>query len=176
MSDTPIDYSKMKPLDHRPKLGWWAPGEYMCKCFKCQECYIGDKRSGMCADCAYALPVDNTASTSEFGGSEPLLVDYYKTKIEGLRAVVARFESIPENVEKASLLANCKNLSRRLDNAEKQVKKLEGVILELNAMTEERDELKEEVKSLKEAILDQESHILELQSLRPFTPGYTADP
>jgi len=47
---------------------------------------------------------------------------------------------------------------------------------ELNAMTEERDELKEEVRSLKETILDQESHILELQSRRPFTPGYTADP
>lgn len=47
---------------------------------------------------------------------------------------------------------------------------------ERNALKEERDELREEIKSLKETILDQESHILELQARRPFTPGYTAEP
>ena len=47
---------------------------------------------------------------------------------------------------------------------------------ELKSAIEERDELKEEVRSLKETILDQESHILELQSLRPFSPGYTSEP
>ena len=46
----------------------------------------------------------------------------------------------------------------------------------LRSVTEERDELREEIKSLKETILDQESHILELQARRPFTPGYTAEP
>ena len=37
----------------RPKLAWWAPGSYLCKCDTCQEDYIGDKRSLTCADCAY---------------------------------------------------------------------------------------------------------------------------
>jgi uncharacterized coiled-coil DUF342 family protein len=60
-----------------------------------------------------------------------------------------------------------------IDDIKKFASQLER---ELNATTEERDELKEEVKSLKETILDQESHILELQSRRPFTPGYTAEP
>jgi hypothetical protein len=40
--------------DDRPQLGWWAPGEYMNLCHKCNQHFIGDKRAGYCADCAYA--------------------------------------------------------------------------------------------------------------------------
>lgn len=43
--------------DIRPFLGWWAPGEYMRKCYHCGEHFIGDKRAGHCADCAYKLAV-----------------------------------------------------------------------------------------------------------------------
>lgn len=68
-------------------------------------------------------------------------------------------------------------LEDELDDVEMVPSKFcEQLERELSAIIEERDELKEEVKSLKETILDQESHILELQSRRPFTPGYTAEP
>lgn len=33
----------------------WAPGEYLCHCAQCHEDYFGDKRSFICADCAYVV-------------------------------------------------------------------------------------------------------------------------
>lgn len=39
--------------DSRPQLGWYAPGDYMCRCSSCKDYYAGDKRSVICADCAY---------------------------------------------------------------------------------------------------------------------------
>jgi hypothetical protein len=43
--------------DTREKRGWWAPGAYYCKCVKCDEQFIGDKRALWCADCAYKTPM-----------------------------------------------------------------------------------------------------------------------
>lgn len=40
-------------VDQRPKRGWWAPGDYFNKCRICEATFIGDKRAGHCADCAY---------------------------------------------------------------------------------------------------------------------------
>ena len=40
-------------IDERPHRRWWAPGNYMRKCVLCGEDFIGDKRAGHCADCAY---------------------------------------------------------------------------------------------------------------------------
>jgi hypothetical protein len=39
--------------DSRPRRGWWAPGGYLRECVKCNERFVGDKRAGWCADCAY---------------------------------------------------------------------------------------------------------------------------
>jgi hypothetical protein len=39
--------------DHRNKKGSWAPGDYVCKCCRCKEIFLGDKRATTCADCAY---------------------------------------------------------------------------------------------------------------------------
>lgn len=39
--------------DLRPKRGGWAPGNYFNKCIACDTLFIGDKRAGVCADCAY---------------------------------------------------------------------------------------------------------------------------
>lgn len=54
---------------------------------------------------------------------------------------------------------------------------------ELNLVKEDREELlgtvdalEDEVKMLKETIRDQEDHIRELQSMRRYTHGYTAEP
>lgn len=44
----------MKPADSRPQRFGWAPGAYMCKCFRCDCHFIGDKRAVNCADCAYS--------------------------------------------------------------------------------------------------------------------------
>lgn len=42
--------------DKRPARYMWAPGGYYCSCRECGAQYAGDKRSNLCADCAYALP------------------------------------------------------------------------------------------------------------------------
>ena len=39
--------------DTRPKKGGWATGWYSCECADCHKGYMGDKRSQVCADCAY---------------------------------------------------------------------------------------------------------------------------
>lgn len=46
----------------------------------------------------------------------------------------------------------------------------------LNDAKEALDEANFEIKSLNETIRDQEDHISELQSMRRYTPGYTAEP
>lgn len=43
-------------------------------------------------------------------------------------------------------------------------------------MEVELEDAKYEIESLKETIRDQENHIRELQSMRRYTPGYTAEP
>ena len=39
--------------DTRPPKDGWATGLYTCNCRTCKEDYLGEKRSSMCADCAY---------------------------------------------------------------------------------------------------------------------------
>lgn len=51
-----MNLGNLKALDERPPRGWWAPGGYISHCCKCKCNFIGDKRAGHCADCAYALP------------------------------------------------------------------------------------------------------------------------
>lgn len=53
MAETKQDVWK---VDVRPPRGWWAPGKYLGKCRACSSTFIGDKRAGVCADCAYAAP------------------------------------------------------------------------------------------------------------------------
>lgn len=45
--------------DTRPDKGLYAAGEYLCRCRKCFDYFIGDKRSFHCADCAYE-PINQT--------------------------------------------------------------------------------------------------------------------
>lgn len=78
--------------DKRPQRGAWAPGGYSCHCLKCFCAYLGDKRSTMCAECAYAAPEENTASVSEFGGTEPLGIDYFKAQLESARERIKQLE------------------------------------------------------------------------------------
>jgi hypothetical protein len=40
--------------DDRPPRGFWASGDYVRSCIRCKAMFIGDKRAGHCADCAYA--------------------------------------------------------------------------------------------------------------------------
>lgn len=42
-----------RPIDHRPKRGAWAPGDYISKCHKCSCNFFGDKQAVECAVCAY---------------------------------------------------------------------------------------------------------------------------
>lgn len=53
---TPLGYKE----DSRPQRGWWAPGSYMNCCVECGEAFIGDKRAGSCADCAYREAADDS--------------------------------------------------------------------------------------------------------------------
>lgn len=43
----------LKPASLDPPRGGWAPGDYMCECASCGAPFIGDKRSVVCAECAY---------------------------------------------------------------------------------------------------------------------------
>jgi hypothetical protein len=43
----------LKEKDDRPQKDWWAPGNYFCRCTKCNNNFLGDKRAGTCAPCAY---------------------------------------------------------------------------------------------------------------------------
>jgi hypothetical protein len=52
--------------DDRPQKGWWAPGSYINQCRRCYEYFVGDKRAGICADCAYQSP-HAPASATEAG-------------------------------------------------------------------------------------------------------------
>lgn len=47
------DVSDIKMGDSRPKRGFWAPGNYVNTCVRCDCTFIGDKRAVHCADCAY---------------------------------------------------------------------------------------------------------------------------
>lgn len=40
-------------IDSRPQKGWWAPGNYLNTCVLCKKEFVGDKRAGHCAPCAY---------------------------------------------------------------------------------------------------------------------------
>ena len=44
-------------VDRRPPRGMWAPGDYFQLCRRCRQHFIGDKRAGKCADCAYETEV-----------------------------------------------------------------------------------------------------------------------
>lgn len=52
-------------MDPRPRLGLWAPGNYVPTCIECGKRFIGDKRAHHCADCAYALVNKQTEETTE---------------------------------------------------------------------------------------------------------------
>lgn len=47
------DHPPIKPLDTRPRIQGWCPGDYMTSCIICKSLFTGDKRSYNCADCAY---------------------------------------------------------------------------------------------------------------------------
>lgn len=51
--------------DTRPQKGWWAPGNYLNTCDVCGCKFIGDKRAGWCADCAYDEEKLNTRYNTE---------------------------------------------------------------------------------------------------------------
>ncbi len=52
-SDFNTNVSRRWKTDSRPQKGWWAPGNYLQICKKCGDEFVGDKRAGLCADCAY---------------------------------------------------------------------------------------------------------------------------
>lgn len=43
----------LEARDKRPCKGSWAPGTYSRQCLECKALYLGDKRSWVCATCAY---------------------------------------------------------------------------------------------------------------------------
>lgn len=50
--------------DERPAKGRWARGGYQIPCGECHRLYYGDKRSLICADCAYAAPIQTKPPTA----------------------------------------------------------------------------------------------------------------
>lgn len=56
--------------DDRPQKGWWAPGAYINQCRRCGLYFVGDKRAGNCADCAYDESPNAPAQPRREGGAE----------------------------------------------------------------------------------------------------------
>ena len=75
------NYKKANPLhvlkeeDSRPQRGGWAPGGYTSTCRTCGDGYIGDKRSWLCADCAYkdAEPTPTRTLSEELMSIAPMI-------------------------------------------------------------------------------------------------------
>lgn len=76
--------------DKRPQRGWWAPGGYFQKCHSCGENFAGDKRSGTCADCAYAALILLDAAEAI------LALGYSKEREQHLRAAVVKSREVEE--------------------------------------------------------------------------------
>ena len=53
------DHISRYKRDQRPPRGGWSDGEYMCCCVACGCGFYGDKRSLVCADCAYCTKPSN---------------------------------------------------------------------------------------------------------------------
>lgn len=46
----------MKEIDNiKYPIGGYAPGEYICRCYRCGEQFIGDKRAYECEKCAKSV-------------------------------------------------------------------------------------------------------------------------
>jgi hypothetical protein len=54
-TSTPIGEVRkaLQSQSEQPQHGLWAPGDYLRHCLKCGDAFIGDKRAGHCAKCAY---------------------------------------------------------------------------------------------------------------------------
>ncbi len=66
-------------ISNKPQRYGWAPGKYLHSCLSCEESYSGDKRSNICADCAYALPFPTPTPPDE------------KSQIDQLRACLMEY-------------------------------------------------------------------------------------
>lgn len=146
----------LKPFDSRPQRGWWAPGSYMCQCYKCKVNYTGAKHSHMCADCAYAIPEEKVevekptgetprtnAVAYDVGGHQhedgAIVESRFSRKLEcELNAANERIKALESSGTSTSQFGEIEPLPSdyfrtQLEKANARIKKLEGVILELTA-------------------------------------------
>ena len=66
INNTPENLDEDIKVDSRPHLNGWAIGGYCCTCKKCDQKYMGDKRSTECADCAYKTEEDKAAALQDY--------------------------------------------------------------------------------------------------------------
>lgn len=79
--------------DDRPPLLHlrWAPGNYSNRCCECGEMFIGDKRAGMCADCAYDIEENGRRRRIQIGTIGH--VDSGRTTLAAMMALLAGTET-----------------------------------------------------------------------------------
>lgn len=70
--------------DKRPQRNWWAPGEYINYCRICGDGFIGDKRAGHCADCAYKLPDEPTNTRTPATSTDQATVELVKQALAAM--------------------------------------------------------------------------------------------
>jgi hypothetical protein len=109
-----------------PQFGWWAPGDYCRCCFECNEHFLGDKRAGRCADCAYKLKED----------IELMKISAYTTAfdvVDGKFDLQLSFENYSKFVDEivvATINDNTDDTKAVLENFAKENPKIKIVVLD----------------------------------------------
>jgi hypothetical protein len=161
--------------DQRKGLGMWAPGGYFCKCSKCGCNYGGDKRSTMCADCAY--------QQSALTELEHISLNLCGTKVEGDVTHDMVYHFVEGAIEQqADLRAKAENelaaLKAELASLQAEIVKVnsyrETLRLRHHQVTDERDQLNAENEALRKDKnrldwLEQSPHVrVEIRQLSQF--------
>jgi hypothetical protein len=97
--------------DDRPQRYGWAPGSYLNKCSGCGDEFIGDKRAGSCADCAYGKPYPPQPEKPRLNGTAALLACYStplemqpgEKSTEFVKRIVSAYLECSQKLENATM-------------------------------------------------------------------------
>ena len=120
------DYALPPTRDTRPKRGSWAPGLYACTCCQCGAEFTGDKRSTVCAACAYAEESGNHDRAGEI--MDAIVLTGYDARVQELFA--AEITAATERGRQAGLIEAAEITGMAVIDAEVDIFRVDGKILE----------------------------------------------
>ena len=90
-------------VSYKPAKGGWAPGNYISPCVLCKDDFASDKRSHICADCAYKeveykdCPTCTRPTARDFCTPDCRMQDS-DARIEGVEAERDKFRKALEEI------------------------------------------------------------------------------